>query len=110
MSDGSGGMSDGEDLEEEDADSGSQVDNRKVVLDDFILLKVIGKGSFGKVAHVLFVLKLTTLADLCAFFCKGHASSYEDRWQNICNEGPQKRKHYKTQSGPPVPYFANIRM
>lgn len=48
----SGGMSDGEDLEEEDADSGSQVDNRKVVLDDFILLKVIGKGSFGKVMQV----------------------------------------------------------
>ena len=45
----SGGLSEGDELEEDDVDSSSQTENKKVVLDDFILLKVIGKGSFGKV-------------------------------------------------------------
>ena len=81
----------GQNLTGEQLEQRNSFHNGRCAVDDFQLLKVIGKGSFGKVR---FQKESTFMARVV-----GDASEEERFWQDLCNESVEEGAASQAQTG-----------
>lgn len=69
-----------------------------MTIDAFDLLKVIGKGSFGKVMLTQISLDLLALRDIDDLFFgfSGHASAQEGHFTDLCSQDNSESAHRLT--------------